>query len=824
MYTVYCILLLYTEWKNIFCAIAAANSDRMEINMIESIMSLKISGRCFSSVTKLQCFTKDKTRISIIYGKNGSGKSTISKAICKTESDLSCSLLDKNDNLLEVSQDHIHVFNEDYVKNKVEVQDGGLETVILLGEQVDIDKQITAAKTQLKDIENSLETERTHKIAFENIKNVVSYKYKMEKLKDKLKAKDNWAGREYLISDKRSSITENILRKIFDRTPTSSNKEEAIEHFQELKTIIGTASRGKISDLMEPVSFDKGFFQSVSKLLAEKIEEPVLNDRDKRIIEIYSKNGQQYITEIKKTFENENQDICPYCFRSINSEERNLILLGIEKVLSEAAKEHQNKLNQCTKKISLVIDKLDKIMTIADKLKDIYTNEYDTFDSQYRVVNSLLSQYSQCLEDKMNSIYSPISLSDNNINQELQKLNSAISYLEEKRNDYNQQIDKINKSKEKASDWNNEIAYWEFSGDYNEYRKAYDDYNKCCETLKKHQKEFDDKKDEIDKLNNKKKNVVIAKDKINKALSYVYFSNNRLKLDVDAEAGKYYLISNGVKVTPDKVSTGERNIIALCYFFTQMLNNHNATDNYTDEYFIVIDDPISSFDMENQVGVITYLKYQLSKILQGNKNSKILLLSHDLATVYDFEKAGKEISKEMERDLCVENFELKDHQIDNTSHIDNHRQEYSLLMKEIYNFAVGNNSLLSDFTIGNSMRRLLEAYGTFLYREGMASLTTDDDILDLCDNHKNYFRNYMYRLVLHGESHFQERILSLKDTNFFESFTSDQLRDTAQKIICYLYLINPLHVEKHLNDKGHSTEDYSNVIKEWIQNIPEDSD
>ena len=81
----------------------------------------------------------------------------------------------------------------------------------------------------------------------------------------------------------------------------------------------------------------------------------------------------------------------------------------------------------------------------------------------------------------------------------------------------------------------------------------------------------------------------------------------------------------------------------------------------------------------------------------------------------------------------------------------------------------------------------------------------------------------MYRLVLNGESHFQERILSLKDTNFFENFTSEQLRDTAQKIICYLYLINPLHVKEHLNDKENSMGDYITIIEGWIQNIPKDS-
>lgn len=338
-----------------------------------------------------------------------------------------------------------------------------------------------------------------------------------------------------------------------------------------------------------------------------------------------------------------------------------------------------------------------------------------------------------------------------------------------------------------------------------------------------YQEEYNKKKVKIDNLNNKKKNVVIAKDMINEALSYIFFSNKRLQLDVDAESGKYYLMSNGIKVTPDKVSTGERNIIALCYFFTQMLDNHNSTDNFTDEYFIVIDDPISSFDRENQVGVITYLKYQLSKIFYGNKNSKILLLSHDLSTVYDLEKAGEEIGEQFNlKKKFVENYELKDRQIDNTKHIDMKRNEYSLLMKEIYRYANGEDSLLSDFTIGNSMRRLLEAHGTFLYKKGMDALTTNEDILDLCKNHKNYFRNYMYRLVLNGESHLEERVLSLKDTNFFENYTSDQLKDTAQKIICYLYLINPLHVKEHLYDNGHSLGDYITVIENWIKNIPTD--
>ncbi len=791
--------------------------------MTESIMSLKISGRCFPSSTKLKCFTKNESRISIIYGKNGSGKSTISKSLCNVESDLSCSLLDQNDKPLSIPQNHIFVFNEDYINDKIAVQNDGLSAVILFGEQVEIDKQIEEANEKLEDYQRFIDDQESIKNGLENDKNSNSYKYKINNLKDKLKSSDNWVEREFSISGRRHNISTNILDRIFNKPVISKSREEAFNHFQELKSIIGTGSQEKISDTMKPLMVENDFFQNITQLLAEKIEKPVLNDRDKRIIEIYSQKGSRYITEVKSVFEKEDQNICPYCFRPINSEEKSIILSEIEKILSEEAKNHQRELAKYDKSIAEMMTKLDKIINIADNFIDIYANEYETVESQYRIVNSLLSQYGQSVEDKINSLYTPISFSDNNIIQEIKKLNDAISRLEEKRNIYNQQIEEIDKSKKRASDWNREIAYWEFSEDYIEYQEAYNNYQECCRKMTDYITEFNKLKEEIANLNNKKKNVVIAKDMINKALSYVFFSNNRLQLDVGAESGKYYLISNGIKVTPDKVSTGERNIIALCYFFTQMLDNHNSTDNFTDEYFIVIDDPISSFDRENQVGVITYLKCQLSKIFYGNKNSKILLLSHDLSTVYDLEKAGEEIGEQFNlKNKFVENYELKERQIDNTKHIDMHRHEYSLLMKEIYKYAKGENSLLSDLTIGNSMRRLLEAHGTFLYKKGIDALTTNEDILDLCKNHKNYFRNYMYRLVLNGESHLEERVLSLKDTNFFENYTSDQLKDTAQKIICYLYLINPLHVKEHLSDKGNSLGNYINVIERWIEDIPAD--
>ena len=46
--------------------------------MIEKVKGLSICGRCFSKKTNLTFFPNYNDRIAIVYGKNGSGKSTIS--------------------------------------------------------------------------------------------------------------------------------------------------------------------------------------------------------------------------------------------------------------------------------------------------------------------------------------------------------------------------------------------------------------------------------------------------------------------------------------------------------------------------------------------------------------------------------------------------------------------------------------------------------------------------------------------------------------------------------------------------------------------------
>ena len=94
----------------------------------------------------------------------------------------------------------------------------------------------------------------------------------------------------------------------------------------------------------------------------------------------------------------------------------------------------------------------------------------------------------------------------------------------------------------------------------------------------------------ISELKQKKENVFIAINEINLALQYIFFSRDRLCIEYKDHL--YYLKVNGQFVHPRDVSSGERNIIAFCYFFTEIMNNVNIKDLYKKEMLLVIDDPI----------------------------------------------------------------------------------------------------------------------------------------------------------------------------------------------------------------------------------------
>ena len=137
-------------------------------------------------------------------------------------------------------------------------------------------------------------------------------------------------------------------------------------------------------------------------------------------------------------------------------------------------------------------------------------------------------------------------------------------------------------------------------------------------------------------------------------------------------------------------------------------------------------------------------------------------------------------------------------------------------MKAVYDYACGKNAN-DTLIVGNLMRRVMEAFSTFVYKKGIAEISCDDTILQQIGDkdYIDYFKNLMYRLVLNGDSHMLERTNSLDDMDYLNFLSDEERRRTAQEVICFVYLLNKRHILAHLEGK----QNIETNIQKWCADI-----
>ncbi len=111
------------------------------------------------------------------------------------------------------------------------------------------------------------------------------------------------------------------------------------------------------------------------------------------------------------------------------------------------------------------------------------------------------------------------------------------------------------------------------------------------------------------------------------------------------------LYAHGKAVKPNNVSVGEKKYYCfMLFFFTELIMNQEAKDGYSKKLILIIDDPVSSFDFENKVGIMSLLKAKIADIIKTNSESQILVMTHDIQCLYDLQKIGEEVCNEYKRE------------------------------------------------------------------------------------------------------------------------------------------------------------------------------
>lgn len=783
--------------------------------MFEKGLKLKISGGPFESDVRkefellkdIKGTSKKNMYSSLIYGRNGSGKTTICNALdeiklTEVERTLNVSLVDTNDDEYTDVTNNIFVYSEKFIDENIRFKSEGLETIVLLGDNLSIDDKIKDLKENI--IKKRGELDSYDLSIYDDNKNPLNPQSSWNRILSTLKMEGNWATRKRQISSltRNPSVNENVIKDIIsnhDCKTTLENFNRLLNDFLRVKEN-NYVCEYKIKNLPEITSIN-----SIEKLLNKALEK---KDNDQLALEIYDvidRYGNSRIGEISDTLESD-IEYCPYCFQKLDKKYKEQIIEKIKNVISKEEDELRNAIDGSIIQ-EYFFDDLPDFIPDNEKLK---------LEKNVKSYNREVILINRSLLDKKDKLYTQVNLPKNKIIETHFELQQSLNEITSIINKHNEDIQKIKLLEKELFNYNNALSWETIEDEYNTYQHNLSLKVKNEKAAKEIKKDIIKFEDEIRELEGEKKNIGDAIKEINNGLSYIFMSKERLQIRNEGN-DKYVVLSRGKPIEANDLSTGERNIIAMCYFFSCIGKGKNAKNRFKDEYIICIDDPISSFDYDNKVGIYSYLRQSIYRILKGNINTRFILLTHNYEVAYNLDKILRDIYDEiLGSKNAILTLNLQEFNLFEEKNLQGGANQYKKLLENIFLFANEGESEITDLTIGNSVRRVLETFASFEFNKSMEFLnrkiTTTNENLSI-----DQLKNYMYRVLVNNESHGMLSAYAYDEVDRFEMFTPEEKRNTAKLALILLKLLNESHVDAYLGDKVKKIEEwesnYSYLIK-----------
>lgn len=773
---------------------------------IKNMTGINISSKYFSTPTFLEFFPKHSkpqknNRAALVYGNNGSGKSTIAHGFRgykshDTSEDIKLQFFKENDKIEttdKYNRKNIYIFDEEYISSRVKVKENGLDAIVLFGEQVDLEERINNIEEAISQNEIKIEKlEEDYKI-FLDEDSPQSPKYWDKKINNKLKEAGGWAEKGSKIKDQRRnlSVTNSEISRIGNLSVIRTLEELQGKFDEDFIQFTSTdVQSSPIPNKVKLIFITENIVESSKLLLKKNIDKPELTIREEQLLSLF---GIEKATKVKGYVSNKTNLICESCFQPIEDAYREQVLKEIESILNQEIKEFKEELEKLllTEVASVNYEEYSKLKS--------YNNVFKSID-EYNVT---INKHNSIIQKKIDDPFTVIEydMETNAIKDIYEKLNQQLTDLEVERINYNRVIEERSSVEEELLKLNDAIAHHHINDMYSTFKIQEEEKTNLEKEIKEYKQISIDLKNKKIELDSQRKNFQVASGEINKSLKYIFFSEDRLSIDPGTDQ-LYRIKVNGDFVSPNKVSCGERNALALCYFFTEIAEEMDEKSIYTDEMLLVIDDPISSFDIENRVGITSLLRWKLGQVLESCPHSKVLIMTHDISVLFNLQKALSEISGICEKNSV--NAEYRLFQLENKELIEfryNKHNEYTQLLEKIYQYALGEdvNDIL-DLSIGNMMRRVLEAFSTFTFKLGISEISLDEKALELLPDEgtKTYYKNLMYRLVLDNESHSMDNVRGVPELGFFSYLSPNEKRQTAKDVLCFIYYLNEAHLISHL--------------------------
>lgn len=686
-------------------------------------------------------------KINILYGRNYSGKTTLSRIFRSLETgqlpenydDPQYELIDENGNKIDQNNladfsSPVRVFNEDFIKSNLKFlidPTGEIAPFAILGNTngtlVDEIKELTKEigsseepKTGLHkavdDANNALDSaNQALSEAESDLKSKLSKKATDKSIGIKYKS-DRFGDVNYTIAKIRSDI-ETIYQNEYQGPSTADIANcEAILRDTVHEPITNIRFQHQYSTYKdEAVSLLEKEIGTSNKI-QRLIHDTALNLWVKRGVEIA-----------------DNASICPFCGNPITDEfwselhahfdeESRKLENDIGGLIEQIRKEiNKGAINDASIKLQLYSEYIGKY-EVAKKLLDEKLSEY------YNALQELIDQ----LEKRLANISHPVEfLSDKNCDNDIEEALNRLNLVLNENNSYAGELKNKQTSAKtvlrlkEVEDFCNTIDYRAVSEKIEKLKSIRDGaeskLNDVKDDLSNKQEALDGKKR---LLNDEELGAKHVNEYLNDFFGHHFVTLEAHKDNDDAKQIKFCIMRNGKPAY--NLSEGECSLISFCYFMAKL--DDVATSGQ--KPIIWIDDPISSLDSNHIYFIFSLI---VSKIAKTGCFSQLFISTHNLDFLkylnrlksYHLDKNGKQTAASKAYFLIE--------RIGNHSSIQalpqylkSNATEYNYLFSQIYKVsqcvAVTDDNYDMLYSFGNSARKFLEMYLYFKY-------PTDEDLL-----------------------------------------------------------------------------------------------
>ena len=317
--------------------------------MFENFKKITIKGGCFENDTELELFKKDS--VSVVYGRNGSGKSTIAHSIenlLKPDEEKSADYTVSSDVAIpDDKKQSVFIFDEDFVREQVRVEKDGINTIVMLGEQVELDEQIAKKKEELTKKEEEYGKLDEERKKYDNAGENISPLYYFNKLRDALRAEDGWAEIDRQVKGNRvmSRITDDVITTLMGLEEPPDTYEQLRERVMADLNLYLQSENAQAVVWAKPEVTLPDTLDGLSELLVKPLDAPPLNEREQRLITMLAMHPQHSTQETRQMIE-EGWPFCPLCLREIDEKDKTAITQTLTDILNKEADEYEGLLRQ----------------------------------------------------------------------------------------------------------------------------------------------------------------------------------------------------------------------------------------------------------------------------------------------------------------------------------------------------------------------------------------------------------------------------------------------------------------------------------------------